>query len=181
MSRVPRNQDRRLLWRSTRAAAMFSTFATTAIYALFARVALRVLRGSSTMGDLAIFGAAAARLRLTVEVEISAVANLLAQMLNISNLQELLAAKPLIVSAGRTATPQHYRGEFAFEHVSFSYNGSTQSALRDVSLTVRAGETLAIVGENGSGKTTLAKLMVRFYDPTEGCVRIDGQDKEHRP
>jgi len=171
-----RDQDRRLLLRSTRAATIFSGFATTAIYALFARVALRVLRGSSTMGDLAIFGAAAARLRLTVEVEITSVANLLEQMLNISNLQELLSAKPQIVSAAGTTSLHHYRGEIALEGVSFSYSSSSEPALRDVSLTVRAGETLAIVGENGSGKTTLVKLMVRFYDPTVGCVRIDGQD-----
>jgi ATP-binding cassette, subfamily B, bacterial len=171
-----RDQDRGLLIRSTRAAAIFSGFATTAIYALFARVALRVLRGTSTMGDLAIFGAAAARLRLTVEVEISSIASLLEQMLNISNLQELLAAKPLIVSTAAPTSPQQYRGEIEFEKVSFTYNSSTQPALQDISLKVRAGETLAIVGENGSGKTTLVKLMVRFYDPTAGCVRIDGQD-----
>jgi ATP-binding cassette subfamily B protein len=171
-----RDQDRGLLIRSTRAAAIFSGFATTAIYALFARVALRVLRGTSTMGDLAIFGAAAARLRLTVEGEITSVASLLEQMLNISNLQELLAAKPLIISAGATAFSHQYRGEIEFEGVSFTYNSSTEPALKDISLTVRAGETLAIVGENGSGKTTLVKLMVRFYDPTAGCVRIDGRD-----
>ena len=171
-----RDQDRGLLIRSTRAAAIFSGFATTAIYALFARVALRVLRGSSTMGDLAIFGAAAARLRLTVEGEISSIASLLEQMLNISNLQELLAAKPLIVSTAEPTSSHQYRGEIEFEGVSFTYNGSTQPALQDVSLKVRAGETLAIVGENGSGKTTLVKLIVRFYDPTVGCVRIDGQD-----
>jgi hypothetical protein len=61
-----RDQDYRLLLRSLRAEALFSGLASTALYALFARVALRVLEGSSTMGDLAIFGAAAARLRSTL-------------------------------------------------------------------------------------------------------------------
>jgi ATP-binding cassette subfamily B protein len=67
-------------------------------------------------------------------------------------------------------------GELDFECVSFTYPGSTGFSLRDVSLKIRAGETLALVGENGSGKTTLVKLLARFYDPSAGCVRIDGLD-----
>ena len=168
-----RDQDHRLLLRSSRGASMFSLFATSAIYVLFARVALRVLSGSSTLGDLAIFGAAAARLRATVESEISAVAGLQAQMLNISDLRDFLAAKPRITGAGPAAA---CRGEIEFDRVSFSYNNSNEPALCDISFSIRAGETVAIVGENGSGKTTLAKLMVRFYDPTSGAVRIDGRD-----
>ena len=171
-----RDQDHSLLLRSFRAAALFSGLATTALYALFARVAIRVLEGSSTMGDLAIFGAAAARLRSTLEVEINAVANVLQEMLSVSDLQELLATKPRIASAPRAVAPDHYRGEVELQGVSFTYDGSAEPALNDVSLTVRAGETLALVGENGSGKTTLVKLIVRFYDPTAGCVRLDGRD-----
>jgi ATP-binding cassette subfamily B protein len=174
-----RDQDHRLVLRSSRAAAMFSGFATTAIYVLFARVALRVLKGSSSMGDLAIFGAAAARLRSSVEGEINAVSTLQEQMLNISDLREFFAAKPRIASPPREAAASlglNFRGAIQFDHVSFTYNGSTEPALHEVSFSVRPGETLAIVGENGSGKTTLVKLMVRFYDPTAGCVRLDGHD-----
>jgi ATP-binding cassette subfamily B protein len=171
-----RDQDHRLLLRSSRGASMFSVFATSAIYVLFARVALRVLRGSSTLGDLAIFGAAAARLRATVEGEISSVAGLQEQMLNISDLRDFLAAKPRIASSPGARPAAVCRGEIEFDRVSFSYNNSSEPALRDVSFSIRPGETVAIVGENGSGKTTLAKLMVRFYDPTSGAVRIDGRD-----
>ncbi|HLI79720.1 MAG TPA: ABC transporter ATP-binding protein, partial [Candidatus Binataceae bacterium] len=171
-----RDQDHRLLLRSTRGASMFSIFATSAIYVLFARVALRVLKGSSTMGDLAIFGAAAARLRSTVEGEISAIALLQEQMMSISDLREFLAATPRIASRPDVATLPSYRGEIEFDHVSFTYRGAEEPTLRDISFSVRPGETVAIVGENGSGKTTLVKLMVRFYDPTSGTVRIDGHD-----
>jgi len=78
-------------------------------------VALRVLEGSSTVGDLAIFGAAAARLRSTLEGLINVTANLLEQMLNISDLRELLAAESRNVPALRTAAPQYYRGEIELD------------------------------------------------------------------
>ncbi|MBI2175053.1 MAG: ATP-binding cassette domain-containing protein, partial [Candidatus Omnitrophica bacterium] len=64
-----------------------------------------------------------------------------------------------------------------FEHVSFQYD--SQPVLRDVSLSIPCGETLALVGPSGGGKTTLTNLIARFYDPTAGRVRIDGVDVRH--
>ena len=66
-------------------------------------------------------------------------------------------------------------GDVEFEGVSFAYDDEDK-ILQDVSFRIRPGETLAIVGETGAGKSTIVKLLSRFYDPTEGEVRIDGQD-----
>jgi ATP-binding cassette subfamily B protein len=78
--------------------------------------------------------------------------------------------------------PQPFRGEIRFEHVSFAYPGADKNALNDVSFTVRAGETLAVVGSNGAGKTTLFKLICRLYDPSEGRILIDGVDvRDYEP
>ncbi len=68
------------------------------------------------------------------------------------------------------------RGEIRFDHVSFAYDDTQESALRDLSLTVAPGETVAIVGASGSGKSTLAALLPRFYQPQQGAVTIDGMD-----
>jgi ATP-binding cassette subfamily B protein len=63
-----------------------------------------------------------------------------------------------------------------FEHVSFSYPGGTGPALADLDLHIRAGELVALVGENGAGKSTLVKLLLRFYDPGAGAIRVSGID-----
>jgi ATP-binding cassette subfamily B protein len=63
-----------------------------------------------------------------------------------------------------------------FDHVSFKYPGAEQPVLCDVSFTVRAGETLAVIGSTGSGKTTLVNLIPRLVDATEGVVSLDGAD-----
>ena len=68
------------------------------------------------------------------------------------------------------------RGDVSFEHVSFHYSDDPAPILSDIDLQVPPGETVALVGETGAGKTTLVKLLSRFHDPTQGCIRVDGQD-----
>ncbi len=62
-----------------------------------------------------------------------------------------------------------------FDHVTFGYDPSVP-VVRDINLRIRAGETVAFVGQTGAGKSTLAKLIARFYDPTEGRLLVDGSD-----
>lgn len=67
-------------------------------------------------------------------------------------------------------------GSVDFEHVTFSYDVSVEPVLRNLSLSIAAGESVAVVGATGSGKSTIARLLLRFYDPQQGVVRIDGID-----
>ena len=71
--------------------------------------------------------------------------------------------------------PARVDGEVRFENVSFSYS-TEKPLIRDLSFTARPGHTVAIVGPTGAGKTTLINLLLRFYEPSEGCIRIDGTD-----
>jgi ABC-type multidrug transport system fused ATPase/permease subunit len=102
---------------------------------------------------------------------------------------DLLDTEPDMRDARQAEELGEIRGEVRFENVSFTYDerageGVNPSgdgmasawALRDVSLTIAAGETLALVGETGAGKSTLAKLVARFHDPQQGSVRVDGHD-----
>ena len=68
-----------------------------------------------------------------------------------------------------------------FDGVSFSYGGSAEAALEDISFSLARGQTLGIIGETGSGKSTLIRLLMRFYDPTQGQVRLFGQDARTIP
>lgn len=93
-------------------------------------------------------------------------------------LAELLQVAPVIFSpANPKLLPEPAIGELHFQNVSFSYgtNGATP-ALRNISFSVARGETVAVVGPSGAGKTTLFNLILRFYDPQDGAVRLDGVD-----
>ena len=90
----------------------------------------------------------------------------------------LLDEQPELVDAPGATALEQIRGEVSFDGVSFRYGAAEDGAwaLRDVDLVVAPGETVALVGETGAGKSTFAKLVARFYDPTEGAVRVDGHD-----
>lgn len=88
-----------------------------------------------------------------------------------------LAMEPLVpVPAQPRSAPAPLRGGIAFDDVSFAYAGSSHGALRGLSLEVRPGELLALVGDNGAGKSTFVKLLLRFYDPQAGTIRLGGVD-----
>jgi ATP-binding cassette subfamily B protein len=91
---------------------------------------------------------------------------------------ELLAARPGIVAPALPATlPARVRGDVSFDHVYFHYPSRPDTwALADYTLEVRSGETVAIVGPSGAGKSTSFQLLLRFYDPSSGTIRIDGCD-----
>ena len=70
----------------------------------------------------------------------------------------------------------HVKGEIEFEHVRFHYESGQEDVLADINLSVRPGESIALVGPSGGGKTTLCSLIPRFYDVNSGAIRIDGHD-----
>ena len=88
---------------------------------------------------------------------------------------ELMRTEPDLQDAPDAVPLEHVRGEIDVEHVGFAYDGDLE-VLDDVSLHVKPGETIAIVGPSGGGKSTLCRLIPRFYDVTKGDIKIDGLD-----
>src|SRR5947208_12172038 len=88
---------------------------------------------------------------------------------------QLLDEQPDLVDPPDATELPKLRGEVTFDDVSFRY-GDGEWALRDIDLVIPPGQTVALVGETGAGKSTFAKLVARFYDPSQGRVLVDGHD-----
>jgi ABC-type multidrug transport system fused ATPase/permease subunit len=89
---------------------------------------------------------------------------------------ELLDQQPRVTERPHARALGRARGQLELERVTYTYPGAERPALHDVSLLVRPGRSVAIVGASGAGKSTLAKLVLRFADPDMGVVRLDGHD-----
>ena len=91
---------------------------------------------------------------------------------------EIMRTEPTVQDAPDAAALENVKGEISVRDVSFAYEGDL-AVLHHINLQVQPGETIAIVGPSGGGKSTLCQLIPRFYDVTEGCICIDGQDVRH--
>ena len=98
------------------------------------------------------------------------------ESLDLSSIQEYLHLPEPFRFAGGKPIPQCGAYELRLDHVTFRYPGTDRVILRDINLTIRPGEKIAVVGLNGAGKTTLVKLLCGFYDPDEGRVLLNGID-----
>src|SRR5688572_20365811 len=87
----------------------------------------------------------------------------------------ILDAEDVVADSPEASDVRPLRGEVEFRRVSFGYQPGS-AVLRDVSLTARPGETIALIGPSGSGKTTLLALLQRFYSLTDGSIAVDGVD-----
>jgi ATP-binding cassette, subfamily B, bacterial len=143
--------------------------------ALLAIGGTMVLHGSLSVGGLTAFFLYLSRFMMPIQ--------LLAQQYNVYQqgqaslvkLRSLFAVAPSVPEKVEAVDLPAIDGEIRFEDVTFGYLPGVP-VIRDVDLLVRAGETVAFVGPTGAGKSTIAKLVTRFYDPTDGRVLIDGYD-----
>jgi ATP-binding cassette subfamily C protein LapB len=135
-----------------------------------------IANGHLTLGGLIACTMLASRALAPV----SQVAGLLTQYHNaataLKSLDSILGQPVERPADSNFVSRQHFRGDIEFKNVGFTYPGQDIPALRDVSLQIRAGEHVAILGRVGSGKTTLQKLILGLYQPTEGAVLVDGVD-----
>jgi len=166
------------LFRKRAAAELFGEI--IGIIGLFGSLGLivyRTLNGLITIGDMVMYFQAFQRAQNHFRGALGGLADLYENNLFLSNLSELLSLQPKVKEPMHpTKFPQPFRDGFILDHVSFKYPMSRGNALSNISLTIRPGEVVALVGENGSGKTTLAKLLCRLYDPNKGTITLDDID-----
>jgi ATP-binding cassette subfamily B protein len=151
--------------------------ATLAIVGAFAFITYQTLHQHFTLGDLVMYYQAFQRGQAALQGILGSLAGLYEDNLFLVNLYELLDLQPTLVEPVHPRpVPHPMQIGIAFHQVSFHYPTTTRKALEDITLTIRPGEVVALVGENGSGKTTQMKLLCRLYDPTAGSITIDGID-----
>ncbi|HUX89647.1 MAG TPA: ABC transporter ATP-binding protein [Gallionellaceae bacterium] len=97
-------------------------------------------------------------------------------MASIQRVMDLLQTPIAIPYEGKHLPPGKVRGELEFEQVKFAYHHDRVAAIDSISLRVSAGESVAFVGSTGGGKSTLIKLLLRFYEPQQGQIKLDGQN-----
>jgi ATP-binding cassette subfamily B protein len=149
-----------------------------AVVALFAALGYTIhltLQSVLTLGALVMYYQAFLRGQTFLAELLRSVSSLYEGNLYLANLYEFLGLQDRVVDpAAPEPMPATWTRGLALEDVSFQYPGSERPVLDGVTLQVRPGEVLAVVGENGSGKSTLVKLLCRFYDPTAGVITLDG-------
>ena len=138
-----------------------------------------VIRGTLTLGQMVQFSYYLARLSFPM-IALGWVTNLWQQgRASMDRLDEIFAETPAVADPPSPLVVDGLRGEITFRRVTVVRNGV--AALRDVSLVIPAGRSVAIVGPTGAGKTTLVSLIPRILDPTDGQVLLDGHDVRQLP
>jgi ABC-type multidrug transport system ATPase subunit len=137
--------------------------------------ATHVLQGQLTVGELLVLLTYIAAIYKPLEAISATVGSLHEQFVYFNASLDLLETEPEVKEAPDAIALERTRGEVTFDHVGFAYQGRVDT-LKDVTFRVEPGERVAIVGPTGAGKTTLVSLLIRFYDPQQGTIRLDGID-----
>ncbi|MEX2517106.1 MAG: ABC transporter ATP-binding protein [Gammaproteobacteria bacterium] len=167
--------DRSLTLRRDGWGFVLGIIGSLAFYGAYAWVVIEAIQGSITLGQMTMYVLVFKQGQAAVSASLTAISGMYEDNLYLSNLYEYLEQPVSIISGDAEQGAQPGSG-LVFEHVSFSYPGANVPALVDVSFSLRAGESLALVGKNGSGKTTLIKLLTRLYPPGSGRILLDGTD-----
>ena len=144
-------------------------------YGAYAWVAASAATGRLSIGEMSMYLLVFKQGQSAVSASLSAIGGMYEDNLYLSNLYEYLEQAPIDEPGDQTQGPLPGDG-VRFEGVAFTYPGASTPALADITLHLRPGESLALVGENGAGKTTLIKLLTRLYTPTQGRILLDGLD-----
>ena len=165
----------RSLWGS-----VFNIIGTLCYYGAYALIITKTVMGILSLGSLTFLTTSFNRLRNNLQNVFTRFSRIAESALYLQDYFEFIDLE-IVESSDfeRLPVPSNITKGFEFCNVHFEYPNSDKKVLKGINLIINAGEKMAFVGENGSGKTTLIKLLLRFYDPTEGEILLDGVDIRH--
>ena len=146
-----------------------------AFYGAYAWIAIETIAGEISLGEMTMYLLLFKQGQSAVAAMLSAVGGMYEDNLYLSNLYDYLE-QPAHGAPGTAQSGPEPQAGIEFAHVSFTYPGAATPAIQDLTLTVRPGQSVALVGSNGSGKTTLVKLLAGLYKPASGTIRYQGRD-----
>jgi ATP-binding cassette subfamily B protein len=168
-------EDRGLAVKRAGWAYGLSLLAVGAFYGAYIAMAIQAARGAISLGQMTLYVVAFRQGQQAFQSILAAIGSMFEDNLYMSNLFNYLAIKTHDVGRKELPAVRDEKG-IRFDGVGFKYPGSDKWALRDITLFIPAGQSLALVGHNGAGKTTFIKLLTRLYEPTEGRILLDGRD-----
>jgi ATP-binding cassette, subfamily B, bacterial len=155
--------------------SLFNVMGTGAYYGAYVLIIIRTVSGIFSIGDLTFLSGSFNRLRTKLQsffIRFNSITESALYLQDYFDFLDLKNGEP--DNENYLPLPEKIVKGFEFRNVCFNYPGTENRVLDKISFDIRAGEKIAFVGENGAGKTTLIKLLLRFYDPTEGEILLDG-------
>jgi ATP-binding cassette subfamily B protein len=166
-------EDRKLTIRRDTWGFILGLVSTAAFYGAYVWIVVSTINNEITLGAMTMYLVLFRQGQSAVAAILTSISGMYEDNLYLSNLYEYLE-QPVPGRVGDAMEGTDPSRGLEFENVSFQYPGTSAKALSNVSLQIKPGQSLALVGENGSGKTTLIKLLTRLYEPTEGRIILDG-------
>ena len=155
--------------------SFFNVVGTGAYYGAYVFIIFRTVNGIFTLGDLTFLSGSFNRLRAKLQGFFTRFTAITERALYLQDYFEFLDLSfDDATSNGTLRIPESIEEGFTITNLGFKYPKTDRWVIRNVNFEIKAGEKMAFVGENGAGKTTLIKLLLRFYEPTEGEIKLDG-------
>lgn len=160
--------------------AIFNIIGVIAYYGAFVFIVLKAVVSLVTIGELTFLAGSFNKLRNQLQVMFTRFSNITESAMYLHDYFEFIDMEFIDQSNfQQLPVPAEIVTGIKFQNVTFSYPNGHIPVFNGLSFDLRKGEKLALVGENGSGKTTLIKLLLRLYEPTSGCILLDGVDIRH--
>ncbi len=154
--------------------SLFNILGVLSYYGAYVYIILRVLTGVITIGELTFLSGSFNRLRNNLQGFFSRFTRISESALYLQDYFDFIDLTIEQNAEAKTPMPKTIKEGFQVNNLHFAYPGSEGEVLKGVTFSLKAGEKMAFVGQNGAGKTTLIKLFLRFYEPTQGEILLDG-------